>query len=253
MGRSGTRSRSASSSVEVVLEAVLVVPLLVLGRVGLVDEADPQAPAEHRLGAQRVLEPRHADLVGVEVPGVGPEADGGAGVALSDLADDLQFGALLAAGEGHRVLVAVAAHPHLQALRQGVDHRHADAVQTAREAVVLGPELGAGVEAGEDHLDPRHPLLGVDVHRHAAAVVGHRRRAVGVEGDVDLGAVAGDRLVDAVVDHLEHQVVGALGLGVHPRTLAHRLEPGEDFDGGGVVGHRRGGGWAGAPPARQAA
>src|SRR5262249_9343818 len=63
-----------------------------------------------------------------------------------------------------------------------------------------------------------------------------------VQGDGDLAAVAGDRLVRGVVDHLLGQVVRPVGERVHAGPPAHRLEPGEDLDGGGVVGagHRNG-------------
>jgi hypothetical protein len=61
---------------------------------------------------------------------------------------------------------------HTSRFRQRVDHRHADPVQAAGEAVVLVRKLAAGVQPGEDQLDPGDALLGVDVHRHAAAVVG---------------------------------------------------------------------------------
>jgi hypothetical protein len=87
------------------------------------------------------------------------------------------------------------------------------------------------VEPGEDHLDPRHLLPLVEVHRHAAAVVGHGEGAVAVQGHQDLVGVAGDRLVGGVVDHLLGEVVGPVGEGVHAGALAHRLQPREDFYG----------------------
>jgi hypothetical protein len=54
-----------------------------------------------------------------------------------------------------------------------------------------------------------------------------------VDGDVDLGAVPGERLVDRVVDHLVHEVVQALGPGgsdVHSGPLADGLESFEYLD-----------------------
>jgi len=47
--------------------------------------------------------------------------------------------------------------------------------------------------------------------------------------------VAGDGLVHAIVDHFLDEMVRAVGLGVHARTAAHRLEAGQDFNGGGIV------------------
>ena len=71
-------------------------------------------------------------------------------------------------------------------------------------------------------------LLGVDIHRDAAAVVGDGDRVVGVDGDDDAVAVAGQRLVDRVVDDLEDHVVQAgavIGVAdVHAGALAHRIK-----------------------------
>ena len=60
-----------------------------------------------------------------------------------------------------------------------------------------------------------------------------------MDRDDDVVAVAGQRLVDRVVDHLEHHVVqpGAVlrVADVHARTLAHGLQPLEDLDAAGAV------------------
>ena len=77
-----------------------------------------------------------------------------------------------------------------------------------------------------------------DADGDAAAVVGDGDRVVGVDGDVDGGAVAGERLVDGVVDDLVDEVVEASragGADVHAGPLADRLEAFEDLDILGVV------------------
>ena len=71
----------------------------------------------------------------------------------------------------------------------------------------------------------------MQVHRHAASVVGHLQRTVLVQHHVDTGRIAGDGLVDTVVDNFLGEMVGPFGLGVHARALAHRLKSREDFDG----------------------
>ena len=83
------------------------------------------------------------------------------------------------------------------------------------------------------------------IDRDAAAVVDDGDRVVDVDRDVDLIAVAGQRLVDRVVDDLVDEVVQAGRAGradVHRRPLAHRLEPFEDLDlvGAVVLGGRTG-------------
>src|SRR6185437_1090761 len=145
--------------------------------------------------------------------GIGPEAHGGAGVALADGAHHLEPGVDLAVLEADVVLLAAALDPALQVFAKRVDDGDADAVQAAGEFVGLVGEFSAGVQAGEDELDAAHLLLGMDVDRHAAAVVGDLQGAILEERDVDLLAVAGDRFVDAVVDDLVGQVVGPGGVG----------------------------------------
>ena len=78
----------------------------------------------------------------------------------------------------------------------------------------------------------------MDVGGDAAAVVDDADAAVGQQGDVDGVGVAGEGLVDRVVDDLPDQVVQAAlagGADVHAGTLADRLEPLEDGDRAGVV------------------
>ena len=64
-------------------------------------------------------------------------------------------------------------------------------------------------------------------------------RAVGVERDLDRGGVAGERLVDGVVDDLVDHVVQAgavIGVAdIHARPLAHGVEALQDLDRFGVV------------------
>ena len=59
-------------------------------------------------------------------------------------------------------------------------------------------------------------------------------RAVGVERHRHLGRMAGERLVDGVVDDLVHHVVQARAVvgvaDIHAGALAHRVEALEDLD-----------------------
>ena len=138
----------------------------------------------------------------------------------------------LALGSAARVLlragVAVAVDLHEQALGEGVDDGHADAVQAAGDLVAAAvAELAAGVQHREHDLDRRAALL---LHRRdgdAAAVVGDGDRVVGVDRDGDLGAVAGEGLVDGVVHDLVDEVVQAHDTGradVHAGALADGLQ-----------------------------
>ncbi len=131
----------------------------------------------------------------------------------------------------------------VQALGERVDDRDADAVQAAGDLVAAAvAELAAGVEDGQHDLGRRAPLFLHRLDRDAAAVVLDRAAVVRVEDDADAVAVAGERLVDRVVDDLVDQVVQTARAGradVHAGAFANRFEALEDGDVLGAVGARR--------------
>ncbi len=127
-----------------------------------------------------------------------------------------------------------AEHRDLELLGQRVGDAHPHAVQAAREAVRAATalvELAARVQPRVDDLDDRHLLLGMQAVRDAAAVVVDRDRAVGVLRDRDALAMAGQRLVGGVVDHLLHDVQRVVGARVHARPLLDGLQALQDADG----------------------
>ena len=146
--------------------------------------------------------------------------------------------------EADQVLVLIAPDAQLEPLGQRIDHRHANAVEPARHLVGVLVELAAGVQLGHDHFGGGHAFAFVDAGRDAAAVVAHRDRAVGIQDHLDPVAKAGERLVDGVIDDLEHHVVQAgtvVGVAdVHAGLAAHRFQTLQDLDGGGVVDAARG-------------
>ena len=80
--------------------------------------------------------------------------------------------------------------------------------------------------------------LRLDVHGDAAAVIADADDVAGLDGELDVAAVASEGLVDGVVDDLIHQVVQAgrrCRADVHARTFAHGLQTLEDLDLAGVV------------------
>ena len=81
----------------------------------------------------------------------------------------------------------------------------------------------------------------MDVDRDASAVVGDGHRAIVPNHDVNAVAVAGQRLVDRVVDDFVDQVMQSAEADiadVHRRTLPHRLETFQYLDIGGSVSTR---------------
>ncbi len=225
-------------------DAALVAHLLaLLVGVALVLEDHAHARVEEGQLAQAVLERGVVEL-GDVVEGFRARPERHLGAALvARWADDLEGRLGDAVAEAHEVLLAVAPDLELQHARERVDHRHADAVQTAGNlvgVVVLAlAELAAGVQLRHHHLGGRDAFLAVDVGGDAAAVVAHRARAVGVERDADLGRISRQRLVDGVVHHLVDHVVqtrAVIGVAdVHAGPLAHGVETPQDLDRVGPV------------------
>ncbi len=84
----------------------------------------------------------------------------------------------------------------------------------------------------------------MQVGRNAAPVVGDGARAVWIERDGHLRGVAGERLVDGVIDDLVDHVVQARAVvgvpDVHAGALANRIKALQDLDGfGAIVGFSR--------------
>ena len=220
------------------LDAARVREVLALA-VALVGELDLDAVVQERKLADALGEDLVVELDAAERLGRRHEVHFGA--APVGGAGRCQRRHRLAAAEFHLVDLAVAPDAQLQPVGQRVDHRHADAVQAAGHLVAVLVELAAGVQLGHHDLGggTLELVVVLDVGRDAAAVVDHRDRVVGVDDDLDLVAVPGQRLVDRVVEDFEHHVVQAGAVGrvadVHARALAHRVEALEDLDAVGVV------------------
>ena len=107
-------------------------------------------------------------------------------------------------------------------------------MQAAGDLVGILVEFSAGMQLGHDDLGGGDALALVDVGRDAAAVVEDRHRAVGIQRHLDARRVAGEHLVDGVVDDLVDHVVEAgavVGVAdIHARPLAHGVEALQDLD-----------------------
>ncbi|MNV68583.1 hypothetical protein D3C71_1614440 [compost metagenome] len=91
------------------------------------------------------------------------------------------------------------------------------------------------MQPGQDQFHAGDLLFRVDVHRHAAAVIADLAAAVLEQHHFHRPGVAGQGLIDRVVDDFLRQMVRARGVGVHARAALDRVQAGEDFDVGGVV------------------
>ncbi|GJE72869.1 hypothetical protein CHKEEEPN_4430 [Methylorubrum podarium] len=214
----------AHERLDAALVAELLPPVLGMARVG---QHDAHARVQEGELPQALLQRREVELRHREGFGARQERHLGA-AAVARRADDLERGHRVAVMELHPVFLAAAPDPQLQAHRQRVDDRDADAVQATRDLVGVLVELTAGMELGHDDLGGRDPLLLVDVGGNAAAVVGDRAGAVGVQRHRHEVGVAGKRLVDGVVHHLVDHVVQAgavVGIAdIHAGPLAHGIQ-----------------------------
>ena len=199
-------------------DAAVVLELVALG-LALVVQRDENAGVQERELAQALRQRVEAEFDGLEDLRVGPERDLRA--ALLRRAGDLQIGLRLAPRVFLLVDLAVAPDFEVELLRERVDDRHADAVQAARDLVAVVVELAAGVQHRQHDFGGRPPAR-VLIGRNAAAVVDDGDRPVDVDGDVDLIAEAGQRLVDGVVDDLVDEVVQPDGP-VEPMYIAGRF------------------------------
>ncbi len=132
-----------------------------------------------------------------------------------------------------RILLSFAPDLHLEPLGEGIDDRNAHTVEAACNLVGGTVELATGVQGSQYNLHRRPTRRLVEVHGDSAAVVHHRHAAIQVNGDLDAIAEACQRLIDAVIHHLIHQVVKPLRAGaadIHRRSLADGLQPFKDPD-----------------------
>ena len=220
-------------------DAALVVEDVLLRRFrALVAEDDANAAVEERHLAEAGLEHVVLEIARLEnavrvilVLDVRPEADGRAGAL--GLADYLEVVEHLAARILLLVDPSVLIDVDLHVLGERVDHRRADAVQTAGDLVAAAAELAARVQNRQADLDRGAADLRVNTDREAASVVLHRAGAVLVQRDDDLVAEARQRLVHRVVHDFIHQMVQAALVrraDIHARPLAHGLKPFENLN-----------------------
>ena len=206
----------------------------------LVIQRHQQTRAKYRLRPQQVLEASHRHFRRVEILGVGPEAQNGAGVALANRINHFQVAALFAITEFHAVQLTITLDQNLQLGGQGVHHGHTHTVQATAKLVVVIGELAAGVQGRQDHFHTRFFLYRMHVHGHAAAIVFHFHAAILEQGDLDRLGMAGQRFIHRVIDDFLGKVIGAGGIGVHARALTHRVQARQHFNifGRIVIGHR---------------
>ena len=163
---------------------------------------------------------------GGEDAGIGPELL--ACAAQVGLSYNVHAGDGFAAGIFLTIDFPVAEHLGHHLCAQCVHTGNAHTVQTTAHFVASLVKLASGMQDRHDHLQSTLVLLLVHVNRDASSVVLDGDALVGIDGDLNMRAVAGQGLVDGVVHRLVDKVVETLladVTNVHGRTLAHSFKP----------------------------
>jgi hypothetical protein len=154
---------------------------------------------------------------------------GDLGAGFLRLPDDGHFLGRLATGEGHVVDHAFAGDFGLKPFGDGIDALGADPMEATGDLIGSFAEFAAGVEVGHDQFKCRHLVFGMHVDRNAAAVILNGDGTLGMEGYLDGGTIAGEGLVNGVVDDLENAVMEAPFIGISDVHVGPLADPVETF------------------------
>ena len=100
-------------------------------------------------------------------------------------------------------------------------------MKTARKTVCPAlalVKLAACVEPGEHQFDHRCFFFRMESDRNTAPVILDADRTIGMQGDLELLAIACESFIGRVVQHFLDDVQGVIGTRIHARTLLDRLQ-----------------------------
>jgi len=104
---------------------------------------------------------------------------------------------------------------------EGVHDGYTHAMQAAGNLVAGAAEFSAGVKNRQHHFHRRFAGF-MHIHRNSPAIIGDGNRIILVDHDIHFVAIAGQRLIDAVVHDFIHQMVQAFAgsaADIHPRPF----------------------------------
>ena len=205
-------------------DAALIEVRLLAPLAALVHEADRDALIQKGQLAQAMLQGIEAILRHREDLRVGDEVN--LRSRLFRLADDRQRSGCHALLETYAVDLAVALDFDVHRRGERIDDGDADTVQTARHLVAFAAELAARVQDGQDDLDRRLAAL-VHVDGDASPIVDDGDAVVLFDRHVNMVAIAGQSLIDRVVDHLVDEMMQAAlrrAADIHARALSYSFQ-----------------------------
>ncbi len=163
-----------------------------------VEESHLAETAAHRIKAE-------VDLVEDRV--IRKEGNDRSGVALVDIPFNMNLVDRFAADEFLHVGVPVAVNLRAKGFTQRVDAADANAVETAGDLVAPAAELASRVEHGQRDGERVLARFFVQADRNAAPVVHNGYGVIRADKDFHVRAVAGQRFVNGVIDHLGDEVM----------------------------------------------
>jgi len=151
--------------------------------------------------------------------------DGGA--ASPAFADNLQGPVRNAPLVGLPVNIPIASHFQFTGAGKRINHRYADAVQSAGYLVGVVVKFSSGVQFGHGDFRSRHAFRFMKIHRNAPAVVFHDNAVINPDFHGNGITEPRRRFVNAVVNNFVNQMMKtffACRTNIHGRTLANRFQ-----------------------------
>ena len=133
---------------------------------------------------------------------------------------------------------AVGMGRNFEILRQRVDDRHADAMQSAGNLVRVIIEFSAGMQFRHNHFDRRYIFFFMNTDRNSTAIIQHTDAVVRVNGHFNLIAKTGHGFIDAVIDDFIYQMMQGFHIGaadIHPRSATYSFQPFKNLNAAGII------------------
>src|SRR5215472_15779311 len=126
----------------------------------------------------------------------------------------LQFAGGCTATIGLTPQPPVARDLDFESIRQRVDNRYADTVQTARGAIDLAAKLAAGVQHRQNDFERRFVREArMRIDRNTAAVITDRQPIAGRQLNLDARRIAGDSLIHRIIENFGGEMMKAAFVG----------------------------------------
>ena len=126
---------------------------------------------------------------------------------IATFANNFQRSIRFAMGESHFMNFTLAFDAQFQPDRQRVDDRNANPVKTAGNFIGILVEFTASVKLRHNDFSSRNTLCRVNFCRNPAPVISHCTRAIPIQCDCDKGCIAGQCLVNRIVNNfIDHMV-----------------------------------------------